>query len=326
MRLCRFTAFVLLAAGLPFWTLVPASAAGPWKAMDGQKWKGFRIHIYYSGGMLNGINACGCRDRGFNALLVRAKSLEGALKRFSQRGDSLQNAVIMDEGGFGALFAGMDRNETDLLLKHYRLLIYDAVNLRGLKIGKETAWLDRLRERLQVPFVSANVFNGENGEPYAWPYVLKRLNGKDAAGDGPGEVRIGIFGLTSPDTIAPSPDPAQEGRTAEVWDPLQSAQAVTELLRKETDVIVCLADISLNAAKKLVSKGLGIDLLILGHSIASGVQQTTAGKALILQTGRKDPFMGDLTLYLDKKKNIAGYQNALIPLDIGELQPGEKSR
>ncbi|MFQ5600509.1 MAG: hypothetical protein ACE5G2_08145, partial [Candidatus Krumholzibacteriia bacterium] len=110
---------------------------------------------------------------------------------------------------------------------------------RDLLIGPEE--LERLRETLQVEFISANVL--VHGEPLLRPYVVlqKKIGGR--------AINIGVTGVTwkSRSVLESWPD----SLGLEFADPMQAAREMLEVLRPQTDVRILLAHMPLQALEDL---------------------------------------------------------------------------
>lgn len=138
--------------------------------------------------------------------------------------------------------------------------------------------MDRLRAlagRMDFPLLAANVL--QDGKPaYTAHVVLER-----------GGMRIGIFGLTTPDTSTQSnPDMIRE---VEFEDPAKAARVQVKALRQEgVDYIIALCHLGLEgqyASGQLARSVPGIDVIIDGHSHSLLPNGRKAGKTLIASTG-----------------------------------------
>ncbi|MFY7954153.1 MAG: metallophosphoesterase, partial [Armatimonadaceae bacterium] len=103
-------------------------------------------------------------------------------------------------------------------------------------------------------------------------------------------IRFGIFGITVPMVT--------ERQAVKVaWDmlfddPIATAQRVCAQLRPECDALVALTHIGHNADCKLADAGLGIDLIISGHTHLVLEKPVLVNSIPIVQTGSHGRYLG----------------------------------
>lgn len=157
-----------------------------------------------------------------------------------------------------------------------------------------------------------------------------------------GKLRVGIFGLlTEVDGLIAPPN----FQSATYYDPLATARAVVERLRREADVVVCISHVGTvppwadeherdhadehasDAASSegdhvtdetIAAKVPGIDVLVSGHTHVMikrpKVFENNGERCLIVSPGFGGGFLGKLDLTLRDGK-VEAYQNNLIALD-----------
>lgn len=161
------------------------------------------------------------------------------------------------------------------------------------------------------PLLSANLILLDTAvqglNKYIFPYIIKRV----------GNIRVGIFGLTTPETnITSLPLPAAFIDTNIV----QIASAMVDTLNKQNcDVIIFLSHLGLNLDETVASYVPGINVIVGGHdhylleepiTVVNSLGDTT----LIVQAGSNYLYIGKLQLLVEGKKvSLLKYQ--VIPLD-----------
>jgi 5'-nucleotidase len=153
---------------------------------------------------------------------------------------------------------------------------YDYITLgnHDFNYGKDR--LFELKDMAKFGMLSANIVN-EKGEYVFTPYVIKEFGG----------VKVGIFGLTTPDAAFLTNPKNVTGLTFE--DPIAVSKKMVDLLDDETDVIIALAHIGLDESSAVTSKELaesvnGIDVIIDGHSHTLLETGKVVNNTLIAQT------------------------------------------
>lgn len=191
------------------------------------------------------------------------------------------------------------------------MLGYSAVNLGYRDFLQGTKFLTEMQKKYSVPFVSANIYNLETKRPFVRRYFIKTVKMKN----GKMNLRVGIFGITEKNANLIPERRRQGGAILEARDPVGNAIDVTRQMKGRVDLIICLAHLRLEAAKKLAAQVPAIDVIILGNDFRNQAVTVNGGKTKIVSAGRQGKYMGDLRLYLDKAKKIIRYEHAEIALD-----------
>ncbi len=110
-----------------------------------------------------------------------------------------------------------------------------------------------------------------------------------------GGLKIGFFGLTTPETAYKTHPKNVEGLTFE--NPITSAQAMVDALKGTVDMIVCIGHIGEDEGSEFTSKMIidavdGIDLFIDGHSHTVKPTGEMVKDTLLVQTGAYDANLG----------------------------------
>ncbi|MDO5037993.1 MAG: 5'-nucleotidase C-terminal domain-containing protein, partial [Tissierellia bacterium] len=161
------------------------------------------------------------------------------------------------------------------------------------------------------PILQANVVNGEASRILDANTLIER-NG----------VKIGIFGLASPETKTKSNPLNTEG--LEFLDYLATARSqVADLKAQDADVIIALVHLGLDEDSQarsdlLAEKVEGIDLIVDGHSHHALEAGKVVNDTLIVQAGDHMKNIGEVTLSLDENNDLISSQAKL--LDSATLQ------
>ena len=158
---------------------------------------------------------------------------------------------------------------------------------RGLELQKE----------MKFPVLVANVVDAE-GKPVYTPSTIKEVDG----------VKIGIFGLTTPETAYKSHPKNTEGLT--IQDPVEVAKKMVAELEGKVDVIVALTHLGYQegdySSDKLAKAVDGIDLIVDGHSHTLLENGALVNDTMIVQANEHDKYLGVtyLTVAKDGKVSI----------------------
>lgn len=189
--------------------------------------------------------------------------------------------MLLDGGDFAAAVSDAQKTKVSYLLRGMALLRYDAINLADKDLRYGMAYLEAMKSKYDLPFVSANIYRKDNGQLLAKPYLVKEIDG----------LKVGIFGITT--TVAT----VDVKEAFEIKDPvLMAKQIVAELeLRDKVDVVIALSHLGLEKSRELPTQVPGIDVVISGHRWNLSRQPERIGETLLMQPGAKGKYLG----YLD---------------------------
>lgn len=165
-----------------------------------------------------------------------------------------------------------------------------------------------LKDMSNFSMLSANVLD-ESGKNLFESYQIVDMNG----------VKVGIFGLTTPETAYKTSPDNVKGIT--FADPIEVSKKMVEELKDKTDVIIALAHIGLDESSVVTSKKIaesvdGIDVIIDGHSHTTLESGMMVNNTLIAQTGNYDKNLGFVNiqvkdgLVIDKKAELLSSEAA----------------
>jgi 5'-nucleotidase len=195
-----------------------------------------------------------------------------------------ENVLVLDAGDtlHGQIIAQLSEGES--IIKIMNAMGYDAMvpGNHDFNYGQER--LLELSEMADFPIISANILK-EDGSKLLTPYIIKELDG----------VKIGIFGLSTPETTYKTHPNNVEGLTFN--NPVETAKEMVAELEDKTDIIIALSHLGLDQSSEYTSEKIaneveGIDLIVDGHSHTSLSEGKLIGNTLIVQTGEYDKNLG----------------------------------
>jgi len=197
------------------------------------------------------------------------------------------NVLFLDAGDtfHGTTFATLSQGESIVKLLNAMKLDALSPGNHDFNYGKDR--LKELEEMAEFDVVSANIID-EDGEYFFNPYVIKEMEG----------VRVGIFGLATPETAYKTNPKNIEGLT--FGSPAEYAEKTVAKLKEEGAeliVAVCHLGIDESTLEENQSIGVvkavdGIDILVDGHSHTALKNGMVVNDTMIVQTGEYDKNFG----------------------------------
>lgn len=206
------------------------------------------------------------------------------------------NVLVIDAGDtlHGQPIATISKGES--VTKILNAIGYDVMVPGNHDFNYGQDRLIELSKMLDFPLISANITKSD-GSTLLNPYIIKEVNG----------IKVGIFGLTTPETTYKSHPKNTEGLKFE--DTVEVAKEMVEVLKDKVDIIIALSHLGLYegvATSENVAKNVsGIDLIIDGHSHTTLEKGKLVNNTWIVQTGEYDKNLGIVTISVDKNKNIS---------------------
>ncbi len=181
---------------------------------------------------------------------------------------------------------------------------YDAMTVGNHEFDFGFEALQNLYSKMtKIPMVSANIYK-ESGERVFKPYIVKETGG----------VKVGIFGLTTPETTYISHPDNTKGLT--FMDAIESARNMVAELSSQADIIIALTHLGVegdHTSIKVAEQVEGIDLIIDGHShTALPYGFIEVNGTMVVQTGEYTKNAGLVELEIQDKK-IVRKSAALLP-------------
>ncbi|MFW5630344.1 MAG: 5'-nucleotidase C-terminal domain-containing protein [Acetivibrio ethanolgignens] len=206
------------------------------------------------------------------------------------------NTLVLDAGD---AFQGMpiiNISKGKGLIPILEAVGYDAMTMGNHEFDFGLAALQDLEKSMtKIPMVTANIYKTTGGRAFV-PYTIKTVGG----------VKVGIFGLTTPETTYKSHPDNTKGLT--FMDPVKSAKSIVKELEAQVDIIICLSHLGTegeDTSFKVAENVKGIDLIIDGHShteLPFGVIEVNG--TMIAQTGEYTKNVGMVELEIADKKIV----------------------
>lgn len=156
--------------------------------------------------------------------------------------------------------------------------------------------LEELAKECKFSVLCTNIFWKKNGERLFNAYKIFTLkNG----------VKVGVFGLTTPDTIVKA-NPVYMDKL-NFLDIFAKTREVVKVLKPECDIIIGLTHLGVSGNDSVKSIDIaeqvpGIDVIIDGHSHTELPEGLKVNGALIAQAGCYEHWLGKVTIDIDDKK------------------------
>ncbi|MTI67151.1 MAG: LysM peptidoglycan-binding domain-containing protein [Firmicutes bacterium] len=193
------------------------------------------------------------------------------------------NMLVLDAGDafHGQTIASLVEGES--IVEIMNTIGYDAMAAGNHDFNYGQDRLVELSNMANFPILAANVLKDD--ESILDKYTIKEIGG----------VKVGIFGLSTPETTYKTHPKNVEGLNFK--DPAIVAQEMVDDLKDKTDVLVCLSHLGLDEASTytseyVVNKVDGIDIVVDGHSHSTLENGKKINDTLIVQAGEYDKNLG----------------------------------
>jgi 2',3'-cyclic-nucleotide 2'-phosphodiesterase (5'-nucleotidase family) len=145
---------------------------------------------------------------------------------------------------------------------------------------------------------------GEGGPLLAQPSLLLDVGGRS----------LGIIGVSTPEDTELSQ--LEQGEVG-AHEPVSAVREQVGALASQTDIIIVLSDLGLEADQQLAEQVEGVDLIVGGRSrekLAEPVRYGASG-TLITQAGDRGEWLGILDLEFDQQGRVVSYEGRGHDLD-----------
>lgn len=194
------------------------------------------------------------------------------------------NVLLVDAGDtfHGQTIATLNKGESVVRVMNAMKFDVMAPGNHDFNYGSDR--LLELADMLDFPIIAANITK-DDGTNYMEGIFIKEIGG----------LKIGFFGLATPETAYKTHPKNVEGLTFE--NPITKAQAMVDELKGKVDMIVCIGHIGEDEGSEFTSKMIinavdGIDLFIDGHSHTVKPTGEMVKNTLLVQTGAYDANLG----------------------------------
>lgn len=203
--------------------------------------------------------------------------------------------IVLDAGDafHGGVFANISKGES--IVKVMNALKYDAMTPGNHDFSYGKSRLVEIEKEANFPLLSANILK-KDGTSFIKQYTIKKING----------VKVGIFGVTTPDTALTTLGSNIKG--LKFADPIETANKMVKKLKKRNvDLILMVSHLGLMgeySSKKVAASVKGIDVIVDGHSHDELDKGLIINDTLITQAGFKSKNLGKVKLVLKNKKVV----------------------
>ncbi|HPW99240.1 MAG TPA: bifunctional UDP-sugar hydrolase/5'-nucleotidase, partial [Sedimentibacter sp.] len=223
------------------------------------------------------------------------------------------NTLVLDAGDTLHGMPIVNISEGENAIKVLDAVGYDYMTLGNHDFNYGFERLLELKDMSAIGMLSANIVD-EKGEYVFTPYVIKEVGG----------VKVGIFGLSTPDTSYLASPKYVEHLTFK--DPIEVSKVMVAELKDKADVVIALAHLGLDESSTVTSKALalsveGIDLIIDGHSHTKLEAGQLENDTLIAQTEYYGKNLGYVDIEVQKGEVVSMTARLLAAADTGETVP-----
>ncbi|WP_300356877.1 LysM peptidoglycan-binding domain-containing protein [Fusobacterium sp.] len=243
------------------------------------------LHLGDTNGQVEGGQNSGIGYSRFSTILERARSEFGK-----------ESVLYLDSGNafYGSKIAETDKGES--IVKILNALSLDAITLGSNDFNYGEKNIKSLEMRANFKILAANI-KKQDGQDFVTPYIIKNING----------VKIGIFGLVSPD-IYNNENALLD--TITIDEPIVSAtKIVKELKSQGAEFIIALTNLGMNnntnrewQSSTLAESVSGIDLIVDGNSKIPSEEKIVINNTTIIQSGENLKDIGVLKIDFDAPK------------------------
>lgn len=224
-----------------------------------------------------------------------------------------ENVLLLDAGDtlHGLPIATISKGETVIGIMNS--MGYDAMVLGNHDFNYGYDRLVELKDMMKFPMIVSNVVK-EDGTVDFKPYEIKEIAG----------IKIGIFGLTTPETKYKSNPKNTEGVNIE--DPVEVAKEMVSKLKEENvDMIIALSHLGLDEDSEVKSSDVaekveGIDIIVDGHSHSVLEEGKVVGDTLIVQTGEYDKNLGVVKVEIKDGKILSKQASLFTKEEAAEIE------
>lgn len=228
--------------------------------------------------------------------------------------------MLLDSGDAFAKKNDRDEIYTDVLLKVYNTLHYDALNLGKREFTYGLDYLKSEEAKALYPFLSANLVDKTSRKPVFKPYVIRTFGEKSTLGIKHGGVKIGIFGVASPD--ADRSMSIDEKNSTELLDPISTAEQVVAELSRTCDLIIGMGNMQMEESRKLVTQVKGIHLFVVSGNMRRLYKPEVVEDTgtILVKPAYRGKSVGEMSLKFDvAAKQVKEHSGKLVSID--EKQP-----
>ncbi len=206
--------------------------------------------------------------------------------------------LLLDSGNFSDNPTPDGEIKTRGLIEAMGRMGYQAVNVgdRDLNMGYEE--FARRTAGAEFPFVSSNIVRRDSKEPVFDPYVIVEI----ASPDGGRRLKVGVIGVArfNPLFLKSGPD----GGNLVILKGEEVVGRYVAEIRPQVDLVVLLAALHKEEAKRIIRAAPGIDLVVGSYGGMITAHEELEGSTRLLYAGNQGKRVGETRVYLDEQGTI----------------------
>jgi 2',3'-cyclic-nucleotide 2'-phosphodiesterase (5'-nucleotidase family) len=206
-------------------------------------------------------------------------------------------ALVMNEW----MLKGFSKYRLDVANLSYRDVLYAGMVFDKQKYESQAQTYPALTDFISANVVAATDLDKVTAPP---PYVIKEVSGKRFS---KGSYKVGFIGLTQP-------GPGEKTGFV-LQDPTERLPKILPEVRGKVDLVVVLAYVSPDEAKRLAQQNPGIDVLVGAYATPLPPPAQREGNTVIVYTVGQTKSLGELRLYLGNDGKVTDYLNRYVVLD-----------
>lgn len=258
------------------------------------------LTLFYVGEVVGRISPCGWPSNPAGGLARRAYYIEAYRKVFPK------SAVLFFDSGNMLEIMNNEAAEVKNEAFIYALnkIGWTAVNISENDIFGGYPKLKPFLQKANFAFLSSNLVYEKSNKPvFVDRLIIKRKLEKV------GKIKIGVLSFTR--NVATLWDSGGEERI-KVADYYEVAKKLVPELRKNVDLLIVLARLEHRDVVRLAQEVKGIDIILATFGGERTIEPLKFNDTLVLFNGGEGKWLGELRLFIDKKKKIASYTNDYI--------------
>ena len=258
------------------------------------------LTLFFTGYVQGNFEPCGCKSGPYGGLARRA----GYLSDYRKSGGGL--SIQADAGNYFQM-AGPYSDVVNRLM----LDSLEAFPAQVLNLGTEDlVFWRKLSEaspaRTQV--ISTNLVRSNASLPSPKPYAVVEVPAGSGESDKP--LKIGFLGLSDPARVKPRS--GFRGR-----DPFEVLAEVVPELSGKVDLVVVLADLPRKVALEVARRHSEVAAVLVGQRGSRVEEAEQVNNAIIASSVDRGRYLGKLTLNLDQKRRVVGWDSEYVALKEG---------
>jgi 2',3'-cyclic-nucleotide 2'-phosphodiesterase (5'-nucleotidase family) len=195
------------------------------------------------------------------------------------------------------------------------LLRPDAFELGNHEFDYGRENVEEFIRQVNFPVLAANLIDSLKSEPFARPFVIRRV----------GDLRVAIIGLIVEDLYGLTLPRNVRGLRVDAVD--QTVRRYLDELRGQADLFFVLSHIGFRADSLLAVRVPELDVIVGGHSHTPLFEPREVNGVIIVQAGSRSRYLGVLDLWVDPEtREIQRYEGLLLPTYVDRITPDRRAQ